>query len=153
MSIEKAIHQKKFSSEYEKAVVNIVYTAGWLNARTIQALKPFGISPQQYNVLRILRGSHPAVVRLADITERMLDKNSNATRLVEKLRQKSLLQREVCSSNRRQVDICITEKGLELLQRIDALTHQWIDPVKTMSQEEAKMLNTLLDKLRNDDQE
>jgi DNA-binding MarR family transcriptional regulator len=152
MTIEKAIHQKKFSNDYEKAVVNILYTASWLDALTIQTLKPFGISPQQFNVLRILRGANPSVVRLADITERMLDKNSNATRLVEKLRQKNLLEREVCPSNRRQVDISITQKGLDLLAEIDKLSSNWIDPLRSLSKTEAQQLNTLLDKLRNNDE-
>jgi DNA-binding MarR family transcriptional regulator len=152
MSIEKAIHQKKFGNDYEKAVVNILYTASWLDALTIQSLKPFGISPQQFNVLRILRGADPSVVRLADITERMLDKNSNATRLVEKLRQKNLLEREVCPSNRRQVDISITQKGLDLLAEIDKLSSNWIDPLRSLSKTEAQQLNILLDKLRNNDE-
>lgn len=152
MSIENAIQQKKFNSEYEKAVINILYTASWLDGLTIQTLKPYGISPQQYNVLRILRGSHPKVVRLADITERMLDKNSNATRLVEKLRQKNYLQREVCPSNRRQVDISITKKGMDLLAEIDSITYSWIDPVKMLSKTEAQQLNILLDKLRKNDE-
>jgi DNA-binding MarR family transcriptional regulator len=152
MTIEKAIHQKKFSNDYEKAVINILYTASWLDSMTIQTLKPFGISPQQYNVLRILRGANPSVVRLADITERMLDKNSNATRLVEKLRQKSLLEREVCLSNRRQVDISITLKGLDLLAEIDKLSTNWIEPLKSLSKTEVQQLNSLLDKLRNNDE-
>jgi DNA-binding MarR family transcriptional regulator len=152
MSIEKAIHQKKFGNDYEKAVVNILYTASWLDALTIQSLKPFGISPQQFNVLRILRGANPSVLRLADITERMLDKNSNATRLVEKLRQKGLLEREVCPSNRRQVNISITQKGLDLLAEIDKLSSNWIEPLRLLTKAEAQQLNTLLDKLRNNDE-
>jgi DNA-binding MarR family transcriptional regulator len=82
-TIEEAIKQRKFTNEYEKAVVNILFTASWLDATNIQHFKPYGISPQQFNVLRILRGSYPNALRLSDITERMIDKNSNATRLVE----------------------------------------------------------------------
>jgi DNA-binding MarR family transcriptional regulator len=152
MSIEQAIRQKKFNSEYEKAVVNIMYTASWLDDLTLKALKPYGISPQQYNVLRILRGANPGVVRLADITERMIDKNSNATRLVEKLRQKNYLKRDVCPSNRRQVDICITQAGLDMLSEIDEITKKWIDPLRTLSKAEAQTLNNLLDKLRGGDE-
>ena len=88
MKLEEAIKQKKFWNEFEKAVINILYTASWLEGINIRRLKPHDISPQQYNVLRILRGSHPNPVMLGEITERMIDKNSNATRLVEKLRLK-----------------------------------------------------------------
>ena len=99
-----------------KAVVNILYTASWLEGINIQRFKPHGISPQQYNVLRILRGAYPNPVMLGEITERMIDKNSNATRLVEKLRLKGFLKRDICKTNRRQVDITITQKGLTLLE-------------------------------------
>ena len=152
MTIEQAIRQKKFNNEYEKAVVNIMYTASWLDDLTLKALKPYAISPQQYNVLRILRGASPGVVRLADITERMIDKNSNATRLVEKLRQKNYLKRDVCPSNRRQVDIGITQKGLDILSEIDEITKTWIDPLRALSKPEAVTLNNLLDKLRGGDE-
>src|SRR6478609_1382394 len=113
MRLEEEIKQnKKFTSEFQKLAVNIMYTASWLEARNIQRLKPHGISPQQYNVLRILRGSAPNPLMLGEIAMRMIDKNSNATRLVEKLRLKGLVKREVCENNRRQVDIIITSKGM-----------------------------------------
>ena len=148
MTIEEAIRQKKFTNEYEKAVINILYTASWLDGMNIQWLKPFGISPEQYNVLRILRGSRPNPIRLADITERMIDKNSNATRLVEKLRQKGLLKRDICKSNRRQVDIQITQKGMDLLSELDEHPSDWYKSFKTIQKSEAQELNLLLDKLR-----
>ena len=147
-TIEEAIKQSKFNNEYEKAVVNILFTASWLDGQHIHNLKPFGISPQQFNVLRILRGSVPNALRLADITERMIDKNSNATRLVEKLRQKNLVKREVCKNNRRQVDIWITQKGLDLLAELDKLSEQWREALNNISKEEAQHLNTCLDKIR-----
>lgn len=147
-SIEEAIHQKSFKSEYEKAVVNLLFTAGWLEGLSIQRLKPYGISPQQFNVLRILRGSFPGALRLGDITERMLDKNSNATRLVEKLRQKGLIKREVCKHSRRQVDIWITQPGLDLLAQLDNQAEEWLKPLKGISKSEVQQLNNLLDQLR-----
>ncbi len=126
MNLEDALLQKKkFSNDYERAIVNILFSASWLDGLHIQQLKPFGISPQQFNVLRILRGASPDPIRLADITERMIDKNSNATRLVEKLRQKGLLRREICKTNRRQVDIWITQKGLDLLAELDVHRDEW----------------------------
>ena len=147
-TIEEAIKQKKFGNEFEKLVVNVLFTASWLDGINIQQLKPFGISPQQFNVLRILRGSYPATIRLTDITERMIDKNSNATRLVEKLRQKGLLKREICLMNRRQVDILITQKGLDVLKGIDDASDTMFQHMKTIQKQEAKELNRILDKLR-----
>ena len=147
-SIEEAIHQRKFSSVYDKAIVNILFTASWLDTLNIQQMKPFGVSPQQYNVLRILRGASPDALRLSDITERMIDKNSNATRLVEKLRQKGFVKREVCKHNRRQVDIWITQKGLELLAELDVLRGNVKDIFSGISEKEVAQLSELLDKMR-----
>lgn len=149
MTIEEAIHQKKFDNEYEKLFINILFTASWLEGKNIQRFKPFGISPQQFNVLRILRGAHPHPVRLSDITERMIDKNSNATRLVEKLRQKGLLKRDICPTNRRQVDILILSKGLEILKEIDVEMKAGFKEFKAITKSEAKELNALLDKMRD----
>jgi DNA-binding MarR family transcriptional regulator len=149
MTIEEAIHQKKFDNEYEKLVINILFTASWLEGKNIQRFKPFGISPQQFNVLRILRGSYPNPVRLSDITERMIDKNSNATRLVEKLRQKGLLKRDICPTNRRQVDILILNKGLEILKEIDVEMKIGLKEFNTITKSDAKEMNALLDKLRS----
>jgi DNA-binding MarR family transcriptional regulator len=135
-------------SEHHKVAVNILHTASWLHSSDTARLKKHGITPEQYNVLRILRGSHPDKLMLADITNRMIDKSSNATRLVEKLRQKGLVKREVCEANRRQVDISITDKGLALMKAIDAEEQKWIDTLKNISKSEAIELNRLLNKLR-----
>ena len=105
MGLEQEIRQEKFGNEYEKAIVNVLFTSSWLYNLNSTRLKPYGITPEQFNVLRILRGSAPKPLMLADITGRMIDKSSNATRLVEKLRQKGFLKREICDNNRRQVDI------------------------------------------------
>lgn len=147
-TIEEAIKQQKFTNEYEKAVVNVLYTASWLDAMNIQHFKPHGISPQQFNVLRILRGSYPNALRLSDITERMIDKNSNATRLVEKLRTKNFVKREICKHNRRQVDIWITQKGLDLLSELDKLRENFEEQFKGLSRQDVQQLNSLLDKMR-----
>jgi DNA-binding MarR family transcriptional regulator len=148
MSIEKAIQQEKFGSEYEKAAINILFTSSWLHHFNASRLKQFEITPEQFNVLRILRGSHPKALMLADITCRMIDRNSNATRLVEKLRQKGLVRRELCENNRRQVDISITEKGLSVLKKVDAAESEWISTLKNITKAEAAELNRILDKLR-----
>lgn len=149
MRLEEEIKQsKKFSNEFEKLAVNILYTSSWLEAQNIQRFKPFGVSPQQYNVLRILRGSAPKPLMLSDISSRMIDKNSNATRLVEKLRLKGLVKREVCEKNRRQVDIVITRKGLDLLAEIDKLNDTWGESFRGLTKSEAEALNNTLDRLR-----
>jgi DNA-binding MarR family transcriptional regulator len=140
--------QKKFANEFEKLAVNILFTASWVEARHIQRYKPYGISPQQYNVLRILRGSSPKPMMLGDIASRMIDKNSNATRLVEKLRLKSLVKRSICESNRRQVDITITDKGMELLAVIDREVDTWANNMKGVTEADAQHINDILDNMR-----
>jgi DNA-binding MarR family transcriptional regulator len=148
MPLEQDIRQEKFASEFQKMAVNIMFTSSWLNSGNIARFRPHGITPEQFNVLRILRGSHPHKMRLADVTSRMIDKSSNCTRLVEKLRQKGLVTREICEGNRRQVDIGITDYGLLLLKKIDVQTASWVTQLKNVTQAEAKEINRLLDKLR-----
>lgn len=148
MGLEQDIKQRKFDTEHEKAAINILYTASWIETLNLKRFKPHGITQQQYNVLRILRGSHPKKLMLNDISSRMIDKNSNATRLVEKLRQKNLVTRNQCPDNRRQVDIAITDAGLALLAEIDTQTDTWLNSLKGLTISECETLNTLLDKLR-----
>ena len=148
MPLEQDIRQQKFDSEFHKTAVNILFTSSWLYNLNALRLKPYDITPEQFNVLRILRGSHPKALMLADITCRMLDKNSNATRLVEKLRQKGLVSRTVCENNRRQVDISITPKGMRVLGSIDKDSKGWQEVLGNISKAEAQELNRVLDKLR-----
>jgi DNA-binding MarR family transcriptional regulator len=150
MSLEKEIQQEKFANEHEKAAVNVLFTSSWLHSLNSSRLRKHDITPEQFNVLRILRGSHPKAMMLADITCRMLDKNSNATRLVEKLRQKDFVKREICENNRRQVDISITDKGLAVLKGIDQDDSTWLSMLKNISKQEAMELNRILDKLRGE---
>jgi DNA-binding MarR family transcriptional regulator len=148
MKLEEEIKQVKFGSEFDKLAVNLLYTGSWLYNVNALRLKKFDITPEQYNVLRILRGSHPQPMMLAEITARMIDKSSNATRLVEKLRLKGFVKRELCENNRRQVDIVITDKGLALLKKIDNASDEWLSTLKNISKAEATELNRILDKLR-----
>jgi hypothetical protein len=148
MKIEEAIKQKSFPNQIEKVMVNVIYTGNYFNSLNIKRFKFHGISPEQYNVLRILRGSHPKSLSILDVSSRMLNRNSNATRLVEKLRVKGLLVRRVCEKDRRQVDIAISDKGLELLQIIDVEMKEWMDNFKDLTHEESVQLNFLLDKMR-----
>lgn len=148
MALEDDIRQEKFDNEFHKTAVNILFTSSWLYNLNAMRLKGYDITPEQYNVLRILRGSQPNALMLADITCRMINKSSNATRLVEKLRQKGLVSRTVCESNRRQVDIRITSKGLRVLEAIDKDSKEWTGTMKNISKSEAVALNLILDKLR-----
>ena len=149
MSLEQDLKQERFTNTYEKMVVNILFTGSWLANLNTSRLRPFGVTPEQYNVLRILRGSHPTPLMLAEITCRMIDRSSNATRLVEKLRQKGLVKREVCKDNRRQVDISITDAGLEVLNNVDEGRDQWLERLKVINQQEVEELNNMLDRLRS----
>ncbi len=148
-TIEEAIQQPAFKSATHRAQVNILYTAAWINQQTGQALKPFGLSLQQFNILRILRGraGKPATVKL--LTERMLDKMSNASRLVDKLKEKGLVERQECAADRRRVDILITAAGLELIEAAsEAVESTKTFAFRHLSEEEASILSNLLDKLR-----
>ena len=148
MAIEQDIQQRNFKNPYQKAFVNLMYTHNWLVAQQAHLLKPFGITREQYNVLRILRGQHPQPATVNLITERMLDKMSNASRLVDKLLVKKLVQRHVCPSDRRAVDVCITPEGLNLLAEVDVLQAEWEKKFENLTAEEANRLSILLDKLR-----
>lgn len=148
MKIEDEIKQKRFNSQFQKAVLNVKVTASWVSGMVNSKLKPYGISQEQYNVLRILRGQYPKPSTLGLITERMVDKMSNATRLVEKLRKSELVTREVCPTNRRKVDILITEKGLSLLSSIDPVIDEALDRSRNLTDSELLKLNELLDKMR-----
>ncbi len=144
MKKEEYINQKKFHTEVERALINIMYTASWIDSLHIQRLKPHSLSPQQYNVLRILRGVFPGKLKLADISERMIDKNSNSTRLVEKLREKGFVKRELCETNRRQVDIEITKKGLDTLLLIDEESKLFFKKFKTCTKNDYEELARIL---------
>ena len=148
MGLEEEIKQTKPLDNFQKAILNIRYTESWLSGIFHQALKPYGISQQQYNVLRILRGQYPKPSPLQLITDRMIDKMSNATRLVEKLRKNGLVTRRVCEANRRKVDIMITEKGLNLLNELDQIVKETMVKIKNLDNQEIDELNRMLDKLR-----
>lgn len=148
MRLEEEIEQKHFRNEYHKAAVNMVYTFGWLVNNQIDFFKPFGVTIQQFNILRILRGQHPKPATIKLIKERMLDKMSDASRIVEKLRIKGLVERNICSHDRRNVDVIITQKGLDLLEDIDKYDEDADKKLSTLNVDEIKQLNDLLDKLR-----
>lgn len=148
MKLEDEIKQSKFESESQKVKINIIFTGKWLENKTNALLKPHGLSMQQFNLLRILRGQHPEPVTVNLIIERMLDKMSNASRLVEKLRVKGFVERRQCEVDRRAVDVVITEKGLALLKEVDHLV-LGDNTGSSLSDDEMKQLNRLLDKFRD----
>ncbi len=148
MRLEDEIKQERFENENHKLVINIQFTANWLNSLHNRVLKPYGISSQQFNVLRILKGQFPNPSSLNLIKERMLDKESNASRLIDKLDGAELVNRRTCPNNRRQVDITITKKGINLLDDINVQVEKLNDSMPHISEEDAKVLNALLDKLR-----
>ncbi|WP_375446777.1 MarR family winged helix-turn-helix transcriptional regulator [uncultured Fibrella sp.] len=149
MNIEEEIKQAQFKSPLHRLIVNLMYTNNWLCDSQMRLLKPFGLTVPQYNVLRILRGQHPQPVKINDITERMMDKMSNASRLVDKLVSKKLVLRTECPSDRRAVDVLIDEKGLALLKKIDEAQDHWEVQFKAYEGQKADELNDLLNEFRN----
>ncbi len=148
MKIEKEIFSNKFENSHQKAIVNLIYTYGWITNLLKQQLNKYKITLQQYNVLRILRGQHPNPTTINMLKERMLDKMSDASRIVDRLVQKELVIRFINSKDRRAVDILITKKGLDLLLKLDVemSSKNFLD--KNINSTEAGTLSDLLDKMR-----
>ncbi len=148
VKLEDEIQQKKFKSEEQKLMVNLIYTTNWLNAKYDLYFAHSSITIQQYNVLRILRGQYPQPCNIKLIKDRMLDRMSDASRIVDKLHSKDLIIRKECPNDRRSVDIVITEKGLELLQSLDYIDESSKQLFQSLEYDEINTLNRLLDKLR-----
>lgn len=149
MKLEEEIKQKNFRNVYQKLAVNLFFTHSWLANNFSNIFKQFDLTINQFNVLRILRGQYPNSASVNLLKERMLDKMSDASRLVERLRTKGLVERSICTDDRRKVDVVITKKGLEILKTCDELESEFDKFLQNLSTEEAKTLNELLDKLRN----
>jgi len=152
MKIEEAIKTRKFTTAREKAVVNLLFTYGWFFNKEKDYFKQFGLTPQQYNVLRILKGQYPKSISTCDIKERMLDKNSDASRLVDRMFTNGLVERNVSEYDKRKVDIKISNRGLLLLQEIMDNRAELDHFSNGLTEEEANMLSILLDKLRSIDE-
>lgn len=149
MSIDKDIHQGKFKNEYHKATVNILYTYGWLMEQIKQALADVDITPQQFNILRILRGSYPNPLSTLQIRERMLDKMSDTSRIVDRLILKGVVKKTISKTDRRLVDVIISLKGRRLLEKLDTRQDKIDGILGNISHEEASDLSKLLDKIRS----
>jgi DNA-binding MarR family transcriptional regulator len=149
MDIEKEIGQSvSFKSDLQRAAVNILYTASWLNMKNTETLKPFDLTPQQFNVLRILRGQHPKPATVNLLMQRMLDKSSNASRLVDRLLEKGFVTRETNRQDKRAVDVYISQKGMDVLETIDKTVGFLESHLDHLTESEARMLSDLLDKMR-----
>lgn len=134
-----------FANDKVKAMLNVLYTASWIQSKQNEFFKPFAVSPQQYNILRILRGAGKAIT-VQTIKDRMLERAPNATRLMDKLCDKNLIERVPCEVDRRVVHIKITNNGMQLLKEIDAANRK--DLLENLTESEAKTLSNLLDKIR-----
>ncbi|MEY5047868.1 MAG: hypothetical protein RLZZ175_1227 [Bacteroidota bacterium] len=147
-TLEEELKQKEFKNEIMKANINVLFTANWLYNKISAKLKPYNITHEQFNVLRILKGSHPTCMCQKDILSRMIAPNSNVTLIVKKLKDKNLINISQSESDKREYQINITNSGLELLNEIDANFKNSNDLISNLSTSEAFHLNALLEKLR-----
>jgi DNA-binding MarR family transcriptional regulator len=150
MSIEKDINQRSFRNEYQKGIINLIYTYNWMNEKMKKLFNKEDVTGQQYNILRILRGAAKPISTL-QIRERMLDKMSDTSRIVDRLVLKGLAQKTICKDDKRLVDVSITTKGKALLEKIDKYEQDMDAIMGNLSDAEAKTLNKLLDKIRQSD--
>jgi DNA-binding MarR family transcriptional regulator len=146
--IEEEIQQKKFNNPHQKAVINLIYTANWLQNKHQGFFKTFGITGQQFNILRVLKGQHPKSISATEIKTRMLDQNSDVSRLLDRLAGKDLITKKTCPNDKRASDVFITQEGLDLLKEINKKQKD-IDNVLALSADEAHQLSDLLDKSRS----
>jgi MarR family 2-MHQ and catechol resistance regulon transcriptional repressor len=151
MGIEKDIQQSKFRSPHQKAAINLIYTLGWMKDQMKSFFDEEDITPQQFNILRILRGSFPTPLSTLQIRERMLEKMSDTSRIVDRLITKGLVKKLTCKADKRLVDVIITDKGKKLLERLDTRQDEMDSILQNISTEEAEVLSNLLDKIRNNE--
>jgi DNA-binding MarR family transcriptional regulator len=148
MKIEVAIKQARFRNDHQKAIVNLMFTSAWLSARQEDFFSPFGITPAQFNILRILRGQGGKSLTGAEIKERMLERNSDISRLLERMVRKNFIARNQCPNDKRATDISITKTGLSILKEIDVAIDRYEKTLFKLNQREARQLSALLDKAR-----
>jgi DNA-binding MarR family transcriptional regulator len=145
--IEEEIRQEKFTSVHQKAVINLIYTSNWLQNKQQEFFKTFKITGQQFNILRILKGQFPKTISATEIKNRMLDRNSDVSRLLDRLAAKNLITKNTCPNDKRASDVLIADAGIALLNEVNK--HQKQDHILSLSEEEAHTLSDLLDKARN----
>ena len=149
MGIEKDIQQAKFRNPRQKAGINLIYTMAWMREKTKAIFDSEDITPQQFNILRILRGSFPDPLSTLQIRERMLEKMSDTSRIVDRLIAKGLVKKVTCKNDRRLVDVIITDKGKKMLERLDARQDEIDGVLGNLSEKDANILSDLLDKIRD----
>lgn len=148
VKIDEEIKQSKFRSDFQKVVINLMYTSNWLATRQEEFFKPYGITVSQFNILRILRGQGMQSLSGTELKSRMLERNSDVSRLLDRLARKGLIVRTKSSSDKRAVDVRISRKGLSVLSSIDQQIDQMEKQLFKISRQEAKQLSQLLDKAR-----
>ncbi|WP_299817720.1 MarR family transcriptional regulator [uncultured Pontibacter sp.] len=148
MRIEDEIHQSNFKDDYRRLLVNLLFTNNWVNQQVMPFFKSLGLTLQQHNVLGILRGQHPKPVCFGEIQNRMIDRNSNVTRLIDKLIEKGYVTRDVCAANRRMIEVRLTDKGFKKLEQVDEKFPDLFARFHNLSREEAVLASNLLDQLR-----
>ena len=148
MGIEKDIQQASFRNAYQKASINLIYTVGWMRDKTKSIFEEEDITPQQFNILRILRGSFPKPLSTLQIRERMLEKMSDTSRIVDRLIAKGLVKKLTCKDDRRLVDVIISDKGKKLLEKLDLRQQEMDGVLGNLSENDANILSELLDKIR-----
>lgn len=149
MKLEEEIKQTKFKSEQQKAILNILFTANWIQNLQKEFFEPYGITGQQFNILRILRGQHPNRICAYELKSRMLDKNSDVSRLLDRLIGKKLVDKSPSKKDKRASEIRITTQGLALLNEIDSLINTLDSRILKLSATDAAKLSALLDKCRD----
>lgn len=149
MGLDKDIQQTRFRNAWQKAAINLLYTLGWMKDRMRPVFESEDITAQQFNILRILRGSFPQPLSTLQIRERMLEKMSDTSRIVDRLIAKGLVKKLTCKSDRRLVDVIITDKGKKLLERLDLKQDEMDKVLGNLSENEAEQLSELLDKIRH----
>jgi DNA-binding MarR family transcriptional regulator len=152
VKLETAIQSNKFKNEVQKAGLNILYTAWWLKTVTSKELKEFGLTHEQFNVLRILKGKFPDQMCVRDIASRMIEKSSNVPRIIDRLELKKLVERSTSSFDKRETVITLTQEGIRLLDSCNGKVNDLFDNLLSINHEEANTLNKLLEKVREMEQ-
>lgn len=148
MKLEQAIQSTRFKNEVHKAGLNILYTAWWLKTVMSRELKEFGLTHEQYNVLRILKGKHPELICVKDIACRMIEKNSNVPRIIDRLEIKKLVKRATSEADKRETVISLTQSGIAVLEASTQRINVIFDEVMVINEDEAASINQLLEKVR-----
>lgn len=149
MKLEQAIQSNKFKNETQKAALNVLYTAWWLKTSMSKGLKEFGLTQEQYNVLRILKGKYPEQICVRDIACRMIEKNSNVPRIVDRLEIKKLVKRTTSQFDKRETVITLTQSGILLLEASTKSIDQNMETLSVLNETESAQLNKLLEKMRS----